>query len=345
MLLEQNSKIAKKLLISGGGKCNITNENITPAAYLCDDFEKLKLCLDEFSYLDNLKFFNKINFVKIKNKQFFAPNSKLVIEELLKNIKHKIILNTKVTKLSKTNDYYILLTNKGEFRAKNVIVASGGISFAELGVSDIALQIAKEFKIRNCDFMPALVPFTLQKDEFFMKNLSGISCEVVINDNIKGSLLFTHKSISGPAVLSASLFWQKGKIKIDFLQDFKIDFTSKKQASTHINLAKAFIKEYLKSNNLEDKAMNKYNDFERAIINKLYSYEFAPAGTLGFSKAEVCKGGVLLADLNEYFESKEHKGLYFIGECLNVAGKLGGFNIHFAFASANKLAKYLNQTK
>ncbi|MBZ7979693.1 aminoacetone oxidase family FAD-binding enzyme [Campylobacter sp. RM12642] len=343
LILEQNNAVAKKLLISGGGKCNVTNENINIKSYLCDDYDKLKQSLDEFSYQDNLNFFKGIKFNKIRNKQFFAPNSSLILDKLLSQNKSKIMLNTKVLGLEKANNSYKIITNKGEFLAKNVVIATGGISFATLGVSDIALKIAKEFQIGFSEFLPALVPLTLQKDEFFMKNLSGISIEVCINDIFKGSMLFTHKSISGPVVLSASLFWTKGKIKINFLNDFKIDFSSLKQASTHLSLPKAFIKEYLNANNLSDKAMNKYNLEEKEIINKLYNYEFAPAGNLGFNKAEVCKGGISLKSLNEHYESLENKGLFFIGECLNVAGILGGFNIHFAFASAKKLANYLNK--
>lgn len=343
LIIEQNEKVAKKLLISGGGKCNVTNENINKNSYLCDDYEKLENTLNEFSYKDNLTFFKEIKFVKIRNKQFFAPNSKMILDKLLRENKSKIILNTKVLKVEKSQEYFKLHTNKGEFLTKKLIIATGAISYAELGVSDIALQIAKEFEIGFCDFAPALVPFTLQKDEFFMKNLSGISTDVVINDRFKGSLLFTHKGISGPVILSASLFWNKGKIKINFLNDFKINYKENKQASTHLPLPKAFIKEYLKANNLEDLAMNKYKDDAKNIINRLYSYEFAPAGNLGFNKAEVCKGGINLQALSENYESIKHKNLFFIGECLNVAGILGGFNIHFAFASAMKLARYLNK--
>lgn len=341
IILEQNEKVAKKLLISGGKKCNITNENINPSAYLCDNYELLANTLNEFSYKDNLNFFNKIKFNKIRNQQFFAPDSKLVLDALLSKIKSKIYLNTKVLEIKKQNDIFCVLTNKGEFRAKNVVLASGGISYTELGTSDIALKVAKDFGINYTEFSPALAPLTLQKDEFFMKNLSGISLDVTINDTFKGSLLFTHKSISGPVVLSASLFWTKGKIKINFLNDFIINYKENKQASTHLPLAKAFIKEYLSANNIQDKPMNKYSDSEKTIINRLKSYEFAPAGTLGFNKAEVCRGGVSLKELSENYESI--KGLFFIGECLNATGILGGFNIHFAFASAKKLANYLNK--
>lgn len=272
----------------------------------------------------------------------------MILDKILKNIKAKIYLNTKVLSVTKEIDKFVIDTNKGKFNAKKLIVASGGISFANLGVSDIALKIAKDFGIKHYPFLPALVPFTLQKDEFFMKNLSGISIDCSLNignKNFKGSLLFTHKSISGPVVLSSSLYWEKGKIIANFLNNFNINFNENKQASSVLPLPKSFVKEFLKANNLDDKAMKNYNDIEKNIIKKLNHYDFSPAGNLGFNKAEVCKGGISLMELNKNYESRLQNGLFFIGECVNVTGELGGFNIHFAFASAMKVAKYLNNFK
>lgn len=289
--------------------------------------------------------FRGINFVKIRNKQFFAPSSKLVLENIKKKLNAKIMLNTKVLDVNINNDIFTIFTNRGEFRARKLVIASGGISYPNLGVSDIALQIANKFNLEYKPFLPALVPFTLQKDEFFMKNLSGVSidCRLKIATKVlNGALLFTHKSISGPIILSASLFWEKGKISIDFLNDFNINFNQNKQLSSILPLPKSFIKEYLKANNLEDKIIKNYDENERNIIKKLRQYEFSPAGNLGFSKAEVCKGGISLNEIDKNYESKKYKNLFFIGECVNVTGELGGFNIHFAFASANKVARFLN---
>lgn len=345
-IIEQNKSIAKKLLISGGAKCNFSNDNINKNNYLCDDYEFLDEVLKTFNTKKSLEFFKQIPFVKIRKQQYFARSSKDVLMQITKNIKAKIFLNQKVLQVNKQNNLYKINTNKAEFFAKNVVFASGGISFSELGVSDIALSVAKDFNIKYLDFSPALVPFTLQKDEFFMKNLSGISLEVIIKIDKKSfcnSLLFTHKSLSGPAVLSASLFWKKGKISIDFLNSKKIDFTSNTSFINSSLLAKNMAKEFLKAFHLENKALNKYTKDEQEILKRLSDYSFAPAGTLGFNKAEICKGGILLKELNNNFESKTHKGLFFIGECLNVGGILGGFNIHFAFASAFVLAKYFNK--
>ena len=349
MILEQNSQISKKLLISGGGKCNITNQNISLQNYLFK-YPYLKNTLDNFSYKNNLEFFKNIDFVKIRNHQFFAKNSSLIKEALLEKINTLILTNIKVEDIDKKDDVFIISSTNAKYMAKRVVIASGGISYAELGASDLALKVAKKFNIGCSDFLPALVPFSLQKQDFWLKNLSGVSVDVCIKffdkkgdilKQIKSSMLCTHRGISGPAILQASLWWSKGAFFVDFMPDF--DFNqiknNKKQLSTILPLPKNFIKAFLENFELEDKPYFKYSVDEINIIHTLKNYKISPAGTLGFNKAEICKGGVF--ELDENYESSI-KGLYFIGECVDVSGMMGGYNIHFAFASAKKLANHLN---
>lgn len=341
LIIEQNNKVAKKLLISGGGKCNITNQNINPKNYF-GKYEHLKQSLDNFTYKDNLDFFKNLDFKMIRNKQFFANSSSLVKDEILKKIKINIKTNIKITKITKENDIFTLHSKDVVFKCKNVVLATGGISFSELGVSDLALNVAKDFDIGYSEFKPALVPFGLQKQDFWLKGISGISLDVkiTIGDKIiNSSLLCTHKGISGPSVLSVSLWWEKGFFMIDFLADFKNAKSSKKQISSSLKLPKNFIKAFLNNFNLDDKAYKDYTKDEKELLHSLNSYKFAPAGTLGFNKAEICKGGVF--ELDENYQSKVD-GMFFIGECVDIGGILGGFNIHFAFASAKKLADFLN---
>ena len=160
---------------------------------------------------------------------------------------------------------------------------------------------------------------------------------------IAGDILFTHKGISGPAVLNASLFWQKGLIEINFCPNFSIETAqkSKKQLSTVLPLPRRFTLEFLRAAGLSDKPYGKYAQTEREKILRLFSYRFAPAGTFGFERAEVTKGGVDTDALEADCSVKGVRGLYFIGEVLNVTGILGGYNLHFAFACALRAANIL----
>ena len=211
------------------------------------------------------------------------------------------------------------------------MVATGGVSFKTLGATDIGYKIAEKFGHKIVTLKSALVGMTLQKDEFWMKNLSGVSvfAEIEINDKIfRDNVLFSHRGITGPAILNSSLYWEKGNIKINFLPNYK-KIKSNKFPSNFLNLPKWFIVEFLKSQNIEDKNQNL-----ELIVEKLQNYTFAPAGTFGFNKAEVTKGGVNTKELID-FESKSVNGLYFIGEVLDVTDELGGYNFQWCLVQLN----------
>ena len=262
---------------------------------------------------------------------------------------------------SEQTEFFEVLTENGDkFYAKNLVVASGGLSYKSLGASSIGYEIAQSFGISVTTPAPALVGFTAQKDEFWFKNLSGVcfpaeisvvcASKNAVNRELKtprkfaGDILFTHKGISGPAVLNASLFWQKGLITINFCPNFSIETAqkSKKQLSTVLPLPRRFTLEFLRAAGLSDKPYGEYKVDETTKILRLFAYEFAPAGTFGFERAEVTKGGVDTDALEADCGVKGVRGLYFIGEVLNVTGMLGGYNLHFAFACAANLAKRLN---
>ena len=184
-----------------------------------------------------------------------------------------------------------------------------------------------------------------------MKELSGLSCEVHIKvrDKIlKEEMLFAHKGISGPAVLSASLYWQKGNLSINFLPNHNILELikgSKKLLSSAIPLPKRLSKAILKALGVEDVESRKITPHAKAELEKIHNYEFAPAGNFGFTKAEVSRGGVLSSEINsKSFESWNVEGLYFIGEVLDVTGELGGYNFQWAFSSAIVCAKNISNT-
>ena len=352
-VLDINGKIAQKLKISGGSKCNITNVHVSQNNY-DGDSEFISAVLDNFSKEDLLNYLdiNGVEPVIRKNRYYFCKDSSdEIINIFRKNISHvEMFLNRDIIEVKKSDDFFEVKTLKEVLRAKRVVVATGGKSYKELGASDIGLAIAKSFGIKVKEFTPALVGLTVQKEQFWMKELSGLSCLVTIkvDDKIlKEELLFAHKGISGPAVLSASLYWQKGNIAIDFLPEcniLELIKDSKKQLSSVIPLPKRLSKAILEALGVEDTECKKINNDIKEKLMRIHAYEFAPAGNFGFSKAEVSRGGVVTDELNPYtMEALDVKNLYFIGEVVDITGELGGYNFQWAFSSGYICAKSINE--
>ena len=348
-IIDSNSKIGLKILASGGGKCNVTNKNVTVENYLGDE-KFIKPTLDSFTSNELLEFLSKFHLeleVRKYGQYFCKKSAKDIVNIFDKTTRHcHFFMGNKVLHVE-FKKHFIINTENRTIEAKKLIVASGGISYTSIGASPIGYEIAKSFGHSIVTPAPALVGLTVQKDEFWMKSLSGISFNAklsVENKTLESDLLFTHKGISGPVVMSGSLYWKKGKIALDFLpnSDLKklLDKKSKKQISSQLPLPKRFVLEFLKSIHVEDKPINKLKPDELKKLQVLKNYEFAPAGNFGFTKAEVTKGGVCTDEINPLtFESKFQKELYFIGEVLDVTGELGGYNFQWAFASAISMTK------
>ncbi|WP_295418807.1 aminoacetone oxidase family FAD-binding enzyme [Sulfurovum sp.] len=342
-IIERNAQPGAKILISGGGKCNITNE-VMGSGYYVGESSFIQESLDLFDQKALLKWLEnrKLRPVLRKESQYFCPQSaKELLDLFLKESKkQKILLNEKVTEVHKRGDFFRVKTDKRTLSAKYVVVASGGLSFPKLGASPIGYEIAEHFGHSIVKTAPALVGFTVQKEQFFFKELSGATTDVAIkvNDRVcKGSLLFAHKGISGPAVLDTSLYWEKGKIEVDFLPNFSWESIqkSKKQLSSLLPLPKRVTKAFLVQLNLDDKQGVKTTAGELLLLQTLNHYSFAPAGTFGYSKAEVTKGGINTDEVDAgTMMSKKTEGLYFTGEVLDVTGRLGGYNFQWAFSSA-----------
>jgi predicted Rossmann fold flavoprotein len=350
-IIDSNPKIGLKILASGGGKCNVTNKNISANNYLGDK-KFIQKTLDSFTNDELLEFLARFNLqleIRKYGQYFCKKSAKDLVEIFIHLTKHcHFFMNTKVLNVEFKENFIIKTENK-TIKAKKLIVASGGISFTAIGASPIGYEIAKSFGHSVINLTPALVGLTLQKEQFWMKKLSGISFNVKLSVEdkvLQSDLLFTHKGISGPVVLSGSLYWKKGKIIVDFLPDINLKKLlankSKKFISSQLTLPKRFLTEFLNSLDIEDKPINKLKKEEIDKLQILKNYEFAPAGNFGFTKAEVTKGGVCTKEINNItFESKFQKNLYFIGEVLDVTGELGGYNFQWAFASAVTLTKGL----
>ena len=343
-IVDVNDRVAKKLKISGGGKCNITNADVKVDNFDGDE-ELVSYALKKFSKDNLLNFLDRqrVPLELRKDRYYFCENSSdEIIDVLKRNSKNaEFLLNRDVQKVTKEDEIFIVKTSNGSLYSKSIVVATGGKSFKTLGASEVGLNIAKSFGIEVKEFTPALVGLTLQKEQFWMKELSGLSCyvNIKVEDKIlKEEMLFAHKGISGPCILSASLYWKKGDISIDFLPNnniVELVSGSKKLVSSVIPLAKRLSKALLNAVGVKDKECRKLDAKELQRLKILHCYSFAPAGNFGFTKAEVSRGGVLGSELDtKTLESKKVKGLYFIGEVVDVTGELGGYNFQWAFSSA-----------
>ena len=347
-IIESNPKLGAKILVSGGGKCNITN-TLMGTKYFLGDADFIEPSLKRFNEKSLMRWLERQNLHPVirKETQYFCKDSAREILDIFtkESKKQTLCLNEQVLDVSKRDEIFYVKTNSKTHTASAVVVASGGLSFPKLGVSSIGYDIAKSFGHTIVKTAPALVGFTVQKDQFFFKELSGVSTEVKIHigENVcEGALLFAHKGMSGPAILDASLFWEKGKIEIDFLPNFswKSVQGSKKQISSLLPMPKRVTKAFLIQLRLEDKPYHKLTTQELEILHTLSHYSLAPAGTFGYSKAEVTKGGVDTGEIDSRtMMSQKEEGLYFIGEVLDVTGKLGGYNFQWAFSSAHSCAK------
>ncbi len=350
LILEGHDKPAAKLAVSGGGRCNFTNESISAQNYT-GDTEFISDVLNGLSSKQMVSLAKKwgVPFEVCKNRQLFCAHSaRELISPLLSFSKDKIITDAKVTAASFENGVFTIHTSKGEFGCKNLVVASGGVSYPVLGATDIGYKIAGGFGHKIITPKAALVGFTVQPGEFWFKELSGVSvlAKVSVGDkSFEDNILFAHKGISGPAILNASLYWEKGLISIDFLPGVEIEKLlngGTKQITSVLGLPKRVSKAFLASVGVEDKVIDKLTNEEKEKLHRLKNYEFAPAGNFGMSKAEITKGGVETSEIEPgSMQSRLQKGLYFIGEVLNVNGELGGYNFHWAFASALRCADVL----
>ncbi len=334
LIIDKNDKIGQKLLVSGGGKCNFTNMNISANNYYSSNKDRVKEILKNHSITDIIELLDKYNikYSQKDNGKLFAENSSKLVNALQQecisnNVKFE--LNTEVVNIDKNenNTFTVISLNKKYF-AKNVVIASGGKSYSHLGGTDFGLKIAKKFKLKLLQNQPALVGLKYPNDLKWMAELSGVSVDVKItlNDKVfKGSLLFAHYGITGPVVLNTSLYINPTDI-------LKINFAIN---NTLNSIPKRVIKLFTQHYNIEDKNL---------IINQLSNFEFPYITSFGYEKAEVMRGGVELSYLNEFLGHNRVPGLYFTGEILDITGMLGGYNIHAAFASGKLAARGINKS-
>jgi len=357
IVLEGSNKIGKKILMSGGGRCNFTNLHTEPSRFLSENVHFCKSALSRYTQWDFISLVEKHGIAyheKTLGQLFCDESSKDIVAMLASECEEaKVRILTHCADIEVSgNDGFKVSCSKGSFSCTSLVIATGGLSIPKMGASDFGYRLARQFSLRVLDTSAGLVPFTLTGAlHDLCKHLSGISCRAIVtaaNTSFTEDILFTHRGLSGPAMLQASSYWSPGEaIEINLLPDTEIDDLllaakrsrpkSSLRALLTEHLPKALVKELqeLLWPEQQDWALADFTDEQlRRIAATLQSWSIKPAATEGYRTAEVTMGGVDTEELSsKTMECKQHPGLYFIGEVVDVTGHLGGFNFQWAWSS------------
>jgi len=345
LLLDHANRIGKKILISGGGRCNFTNLHSTAENFLSANPHFAKSALARYTPSDFLELVetHQIPWHEKTLGQLFCDRSASDIVSMLEQECDAAGVTILVeARVNRVEQGFHLQTDRGEFFAPSLVISSGGLSIPKMGATPFGYQVAKQFglKIQSC--RPALVPLTFSPEDLsHYADLAGVSTEVVASagsGRFREKLLFTHRGVSGPAVLQVSSYWQPGeKVEIDLAPDRS--WTGAVRAQRDVATARAALRGVL-PHRLADRwlALNPPSAWTNVGLdqaeNALHRWTIYPSGTEGYEKAEVTAGGVDTGELNaRSMECVKVPGLYFIGEVVDVTGHLGGFNFQWAWAS------------
>lgn len=359
LVVEHNGQVGRKIIISGGGRCNFTNIYAKPENFISENPHFCKSALAKYTAQDFVELVkkHKIEFYEKKLGQLFCTESsrqivRMLLDECLAaNV--EIRLNCSVNEVSK-NGLFEIETNQGKFAGESFVVATGGLSIPKLGASDFGYKIAQKFGLKIVETKPALVPLVFEKPEAkaFTK-LSGVSLDALVSFgkmSFRENILFTHKGLSGPAILQISSYWKKGeKISIDLLpsenaleilqnsNQSRKNFTNFLSELLPNRLAEVWTREFA-----DAKPLKAFSEKELSkAAEKLENWQIPFFETAGYAKAEVTSGGVSTDELSsKTMESRRVKNLYFIGEVVDVTGWLGGYNFQWAWSSGFAAGQY-----
>ncbi|MDD5335816.1 MAG: NAD(P)/FAD-dependent oxidoreductase [Rhodoferax sp.] len=380
LLLDHSEKVAEKIRISGGGRCNFTNRDSSAANFLSDNPNFCRSALSRYTprqFTELLQRHGVAFHEKHKGQLFCDRSAQDIIDVLLAECAAgqvtrwqpcsvKSIVWTPDTPTAGSGHYEID-SDRGLVQTRAVVIASGGLSIPKIGASDFGYRIARQFGVRVVEPRPALVPLTFGGEAWApYAQLAGLSLPVRIEVGerknkvaFQEDLLFTHRGLSGPAVLQISSYWQAGRpIRINLAPDCNLQeaLTRAKTSSRKLitnelasqlpsRLADCWVQQDHRAGHNWQRPVNEASDKAlAALAERLSSWEITPSGTEGYAKAEVTAGGVDTRDLSSQTLESKQPGLYFIGEVVDVTGWLGGYNFQWAWSSAHACAQGLAAT-
>ncbi len=364
IVLDHSNKPGKKILMSGGGRCNFTNYHVDSENFISNNPHFCKSALNRFTQWDFISMVNDYNipFHERSHGQLFCNDSaKDILNMLLTECEKyhvNIKLNCTINAISKTNTNKFIINNSlAKYESASLVVASGGLSIPKMSASPLGYKIAEQFKHKIWPTRAGLVPFTLQPhDKEKLSELSGIAVDCIITNQrtqFRENILFTHRGLSGPVILQISSYWQPGEaVTINLLPDIDIVSYLKNKQSAHPKmilktclaelLPKRLVIALLATQDLE-KTLNSFSTSHfKAIANTLQHWNIKPNGTEGYRTAEVTLGGVDCNELSsKTMQSNLQENLYFIGEVVDVTGWLGGYNFQWAWSSGWCAGQYV----
>ncbi|MUJ37355.1 NAD(P)/FAD-dependent oxidoreductase [Aliivibrio fischeri] len=357
LVVDHAKKPGRKILISGGGRCNFTNYDVTASNYVCQNPHFVKSALSQYTNWDFISLISKygIEFEERDHGQLFCIDSaKEIVDMLLKECELVGVnyrYRCEISGIEKTDTGFALMLDSDELACESLVVATGGLSMPKLGATPFGYQIAEQFGLSMVQTTAGLVPFTLHKeDKEAFSELSGIAIPVVVESengsSFKENLLFTHRGLSGPSILQISSYWKAGqKITIDLLPNDDLSEELDKMRESNPNqsiknslaklLPKRVVETLLNKTIFNERSLKQVNLKEQQeLCSLLHKWQVLPNGTEGYRTAEVTLGGVNTDELSsKTMESKKVPGLYFVGEVMDVSGWLGGYNFQWAWSS------------
>ena len=378
LLVDHSDKVAEKIRISGGGRCNFTNRDTSPANFLSDNLGFCRSALSRYTprhFTELLQRHGVAFHEKHKGQLFCDRTAEDIIQTLLAECSAGGVMRwqpCRVTSIAYSPSSpratgagsYEIDSDLGVVQARAIVIATGGLAIPKIGATDFGYRIARQFGIRIVEPRPALVPLTFDSDDWAVyAQLAGLSMRVQIETGTKKEkisfaedLLFTHRGLSGPAGLQISSYWRPGTpIRINLAPDADVHrlltqakATSRKLIANELaaqlpaRLADAWVQETGNTGHNWLRPVNEASDKSlAALAERITRWELSPDGTEGFRKAEVTAGGVDTRDLSSQTMESTQPGLYFIGEVVDVTGWLGGYNFQWAWASADACARSL----